>query len=157
MLDKRSFLARSLTLGLFYGTGAFAQNAPEYHPSQEIADWFERQKRPDHDNEWLPDIVSCCDAGDAYPIEITEEATFGGEAEDGKFRVTDGSARTIILPDGAKKYRPAITGALTHTYAGKKRTRDAEGNPFPTAWAFLRVMDGDIEYVYCIIPLPPSM
>ena len=156
-MNRRSFLSRSLTLGLFYGTGAFAQDAPEYHPTQELADWFERQKRPDHDDKWLPQITSCCDAGDAYPIEILEEATFGGEAEDGSARVTDGSARNIILPDGTKKYRPAITGALTFKYADKKRVRDAEGNPFPTAWAFLRVMDGEIGYVYCVIPLPPSM
>ena len=122
-MNRRSFLSRSLMLGLFYGTGAFAQDAPEYHPTQELADWFERQKRPDHDDKWLPQITSCCDAGDAYPIEILEEATFGGEAEDGSARVTDGSARNIILPDGAKKYRPAITGALTFKYAGKKRVR----------------------------------
>ena len=154
VMTRRGLIAGAMAI---YGVSAFAQDVKEYHPTQEIAAWFARQKRPYHDDNWLPQITSCCDAGDAYPIEILEEATFGGKAEDGRARVTDSSARNIILPDGVTKYRPAITGALTFKYAGEKRVRDAEGNPFPTAWAFLRVMDGEIGYVYCVIPLPPSM
>ncbi len=166
-MNRRSLLARSLTMGLFYGIGrqAFAQagdgasdNGPEVKIDQAIADWFESLKRPFNDGSAQAGVASCCNAGDGYPIDILEEPTYRGTALDGRVRVTDPTARTIVLPDGSRKWRPAIRGGLEFPIAGEWVCPLKDGNPTKTAWAFLYVdaRSGQIQHVYCIVPLPPG-
>ncbi len=178
-------------MGLLYGAGpsvvrAYAQGGPGiypnpeaqtklygpvYEPPKELAEWFDNLKRPDiasghpHDND-MQSAESCCSAGDAYPIEILEDATppHGGTVENGVARVTDPSKRQIIIPtrnpDGSyfryAKYRDEITGPLTFHFSSDRVTREKDGNPTKTAWVFVRVIGGKINYVYCVVPLPPS-
>jgi hypothetical protein len=134
-----------------------------FHPSQELANWFESLKRPiGSERDFLAQVTSCCDLGDAYPIEIIEEATSNGQSEDGIARVTDPSARSVQLPNNHIKYRDKITGPLTFKYPGVAVVKEKYGNPTKTAWAFLRVETqnesepGHITFVYCIVPLPPG-
>ena len=128
------------------------QDAPEYHPSQDLANWFEAFKRPDFDPS-VSSVISCCDSGDAYPIIILQEATIGGGQEDGIAQVTDTSARIVVRPDGSRKYRSPWNGPNPFKFAGKKITREMDGNPTPTAWVFYSVLT---RYIYCIVPLPPG-
>ncbi len=144
---------------------------PIYQPPQDLADWFETLKRPDvaggqpHNGD-MATVESCCSAGDAYPIEIIEEATppHGGTIENGVARIIDPSKRQIIVPtrnpDGSvfpyTKYREEITGPLTFHFSSDRVTREKDGNPTKTAWVFVRVLGGRIDYVYCVVPLPPS-
>ena len=128
------------------------QDAPEYHPSADLAQWFESLKRPDFDPS-KESVSSCCDAGDAYPINILQEASIGGGIEDGIAEVTDTSARVVVRPDGSRKYRFKWPGPTQFKFAGKKITREKDGNPTPTAWVFYSVFR---NYVYCVVPLPPG-
>lgn len=162
-----------------YGGGAGMPNNGQYNPNdvekygkifepdKDLAGWFESLKRPDvqqykldHDGDAGGDIESCCDAGDAYPIEILQDAfpPHTGREENGSARVLDGSQRQIKKPSGEYKYRMTIKPEnLKFNFAGNKYTREREGNPTGTAWAFLSVWgDGEIHKVYCIVPLPPS-
>jgi hypothetical protein len=140
---------------------------------EEMAKWFENLKRQEVLNarehgdvvSQLPFTESCCGAGDAYPIIILEDAypAHSGKIENGRARVTDTSARRILLPDGSSKYRQAITGNPEFKFSGNKITKEIQGNPTQTAWAFLRVMSqystisgGVIDYVWCVVPMPPS-
>jgi hypothetical protein len=128
------------------------QDAPEYHPSQDLANWFESLKRPDFDAS-VSSVMSCCDAGDAYPIVILQEATIGGSQEDGIAQVTDTSARIVVRPDGSRKYRSPWNGPNPFKFTGKKITREMDGNPTPTAWVFYSVFN---NIIYCVVPLPPG-
>ena len=148
-------------------------DAPESveYIDQDRAEWFSQLRRTDVVIDKANGLIvgetpdSCCDAGDGYPIIVDEDAYpphIGTEAN-GTAHVTDPSAKMIILPDGTKKYRPAITGNLTFHFAGNKITREREGNPTKTAWAFLHVgypsegMDaGQIKTIFCVVPIPPS-
>ena len=119
-------------------------DAPESieYIDQDRAEWFSQLRRTDVVIDKANGLIvgetpdSCCDAGDGYPIIVDEDAYpphIGTEAN-GTAHVTDPSAKMIILPDGTKKYRPAITGNLTFHFAGNKITREREGNPTKTAW-----------------------
>jgi hypothetical protein len=138
---------------------------PVTEPPPELADWFEKLKRPDVEQDMRDtgsahgQVISCCDAGDAYPIEILEEAypPHTGTEENGLARVKDGSQRQVKKPNGEYKYRMEITGSLSFHFSGNKLTREKEGNPTNTAWAFLSILGGEIHRTYCIVPLPPSM
>ena len=140
------------------GSYAPKYNPDAFHPDQALADWFEGLKRPAESRKtFLTDVVSCCDAGDAYPIEIIEEATIDGTQADGRARVKDPSARIIQPADLHEKYRPPLTrGPLEFKYAGVAVVKEKYGNPTPTAWAFLRVIEGEIQFVYCVVQLPPG-
>jgi hypothetical protein len=157
MMNRRALLF-SVPAALV-SAGALAEDpdydGPVYRPDKDTAEWFESLERPDYDSMMMSS-KSCCSSGDAYPIKILEEATIGGKQPDGRAVITDGSKRMIVLPNGSRKYRPAITGSLDLRFAGERVTREKNGNPTPTAWVFLRVMDGKVDYVYCVVPLPPG-
>ena len=193
MDSRRIFLSRALTAGLFYGAGgsivraqfaspdqpgvsdadAVRRYGEMFVPSQDLSDWMETLKRPDivagkpHHGDLSISAVSCCSAGDAYPIDIIEEASppHGGEEENGVARVTDPHHRQILLSrrnaNGSvykeTKYRQEITGPLTFHFSSDKVTREKDGNPTKTAWVFCRVVDGNIDLIYCVVPLPPAM
>ena len=101
-------------------------------------------------------VISCCDAGDAYPIVILQEASIGGKEYDGIAEVTDPTERLIIKPDGSKKWRQQWKGPLRFKYAGRLVTRELDGNPTTTAWVFAG-MYMNAPYVYCVVPLPPGV
>jgi hypothetical protein len=135
-----------------------------FEPSEDLADWFASLKRPDiqrimKDVGEIPynEVISCCDAGDAYPIEILEEAwpPPDGIKENGLARITDATKRQIKTKSGFK-FRDEITGPLTFHFPAKVVTREREGNPTGTAWVFLSVVRGEISKIYCVVPLPPS-
>ena len=150
-------------VGTVLGVCAFslavhADDDVDYHgeifrPSPDLARWFESLDRPD----WKvgDSIISCCDAGDAYPIVILQEATIGGEEPDGIAEVTDTSARLIIKPDGSRKWRPQWQGPTRFHFPGKLITREIKGNPTSTAWVFATNYTGS-PFLYCVVPLPPS-
>lgn len=127
---------------------------PIFRPSQALANWFETLKRPD----WKQGdaVISCCDAGDAYPIIILQEATPGGEEPDGIAEVTDTSARLIIRPDGSRKFRSEWKAPRQFHFPGKLITREIDGNPTSTAWVFATDYTGS-PLLYCIVPLPPGV
>ena len=155
---------------------------PVFEPTQDLSDWFEQLKRPDiadghPHSDVLTSAISCCSAGDAYPIEILEDASppHGGTVENGTARVTDPSKRQVIVrmrnSDGSvytnAKYRadlegfiPAITapevGKFGFHFSSDRVTREIDGNPTKTAWAFIRNIQGLGDYIYCVVPLPPS-
>lgn len=133
-----------------------AYDGPVYQPSQAESDWFEHLKRPDYDAVTMGSVVSCCDAGDGYPIVILEEATIGGTQKDGLAEVIDPSARMIVKPNGEKKWRPEWTAPRQFHFAGKIITREIDGNPTKTAWVFASLDFGVPREIYCIVPLPPG-
>lgn len=165
-MDRRAFISRSLTMGLFYGIGAsivLAQDAPAVHIDEQTAKWFEGLTRPFDDIADGPGVkagvASCCDAGDGYPIQIDEEAfPPRGKEFNGTAHITDPRARDIILPDGTIKHRPAITdhASMTLHFSGEMVSPLKDGNPTRTAWAFLHVIEGKQDHIYCIVPLPPG-
>jgi hypothetical protein len=125
-----------------------------YRPSPDIAKWFASLDRPD----WKAgdSIISCCDAGDAYPIVILQEASIGGEEPDGIAEVTDTSARLVITPNGERKWRLQWAGPTRFHFPGKLVTREIKGNPTPTAWVFATVSAG-YPKLWCLVPLPPAV
>lgn len=153
---------------------------PTVQISEEIANWHESLKRPDieaaraHGEDVAAEISSCCGVGDAYNINILEEAwpPHTGTEENGLAVVTDPGAKNILIPDGRdalgriqyrSKYRyPIAPGQERFKFSGNKLTRELEGNPLKTAIAFLRVQSsgeanpGSITMVWCVVPLPPS-
>jgi hypothetical protein len=162
-LDRRAFLSRSLTMGLIYGLGtsvARPQDGADMHIDQQTADWFSGLTRPFNDDGGAQaGVASCCDAGDGYPIQIEEEAfPPRGKELNGIAHITDPSAKKIILPNGSIKYRPAITdpASMTLHFAGEMVSPLKDGNPTRTAWAFLHVLSGKQDHIYCIVPLPPG-
>jgi hypothetical protein len=85
---------------------------------------------------------------------IDQDATIDGEAPDGVAHVTDGSA--IVYPDGTIR-APIPDGTVFH-FTGRDVTKLKQGNPTPTAWAFLGVgAAGTVTIVWCVVPLPPAM
>ena len=130
-------------------------DAPEYRPSDALAHWFESLDRPDFDAS-VDSVISCCDAGDAYPIVILQEATIGGGQLDGIAEVTDPGPRTVIKPNGEKKYRQPWAGPLRFAFPGKKVTREIKGNPTSTAWVFATTYTG-VPMIYCVVMLPPGV
>lgn len=183
-MNRRSLLASAVSLVAV--RVAFAQGGPgwmpsedelakrygpKFTPSSDLAEWFENLKRPDiasghpHSQD-LISAISCCSAGDAYPIDILEDASppHGGTVENGTARVTDPTARQILVPmhnpSGSTynqlKFRDQITGPLTFHFSSDRVTREKDGNPTKTAWVFCRVLNHQIDYVYCVVPLPPS-
>ena len=157
-------LASIFIMGLCVSTCSVRAQVPEvdYHgeifrPTQALADWFERLKRRDWE-KLTNEPISCCDAGDGYPIEILQEASIGGTEEDGIAEVTDTSPRMIIKPNGERKWRPEWTGPKRFKYAGNLITREIDGNPTKTAWVFAGGADrsyGTRFKIYCVVPLPP--
>jgi len=166
-VNRRSFLARTASLGLFYGLGYSIVRAQGFDrpadPTDNIeyidedrARWFEALTRTDVVDDKANGTVveaapqSCCNAGDGYPIIIDEDAypPHSGKEENGTAHVIDPSAKIIMVPNGKEadgsthytpKYRPAITGNLTFHFSGNKITREIEGNPTKTAWLFAKV------------------
>ena len=76
-------------------------------------------------------------------------------------RNSDGSVYTNA------KYRadldgfiPAITapevGKFGFHFSSDRVTREIDGNPTKTAWAFIRNIQGLGDYIYCVVPLPPA-
>ena len=174
-MNRRSFLGRSLTMGLFYGLGASigrAQNGSnpnlldesEYGKAitidQQTADWFSSLTRPFNDSDGgMAGVASCCNAGDGYPIRIEEEAyPEHGDILNGVAVITDPSARQIVLPSGLVMQRPAITdpASLTQHFAGKMVCPLKDGNPTKTAWIFVRNIQGKVDHIYCVVPIPPG-
>lgn len=155
--------------------GVTEQGIPELHPAKEMSDWMESLNRPSYDPDLMPNgVQSCCSLGDAYPIEIKEEAIPGYAKTEGYACVTDTRAIQIKLPNGSYKYRRRLDGNPCFHYTGVKLTREKDGNPTKTAWAFLKVGDpGEnpyaspdsvksdgptaIQYIYCVVPLPPAI
>lgn len=165
-MDRHTFISCILAVGLAYGIGssvAHSQDGAAVHIDQQTADWFSGLTRPFDDIEDGPEVkagvASCCDAGDGYPIQIDEDAfPPRGKEVNGTAHITDPKATDIILPDGTVKHRPAITdpASMTIHFAGQMVTPLKDGNPTRTAWAFLRVIEGKQEHIYCIVPLPPG-
>ena len=164
-LSRRAALIGACAM-LFAGR-AFAQNVDApligytgkvFRPSQEVADWFEGLMRPNRDKLGPGEAKSCCNAGDAYPIVILQEATNGGHDDDGLAEVTDTSERMIVRPDGSYKFRPEWKSDKRFKFAGELITREKDGNPTPTAWVFAGVdtLSGELKILYCVVPLPPS-
>ena len=137
---------------------------PEYHPTPEISDWMEDLKRPEHDDDFRGDVVSCCSLGDAYPVRVDIEAIPGHKESVGHACVTDGRAITIKLPNGSTKYRPALPDNTCFKFDGTRVTRalDSAGNPTNSAWAFLSVLEDEgsqtnsIRYIWCVASLLPG-
>jgi hypothetical protein len=164
---------RALLSGMFYtfgsglvlaqGTGFTLQDEATHgravHIDQQTADWFAGLTRPYNDGGAQMGVASCCDAGDGYPIQIKEDAyPPRGKELNGRAHITDPSAKQIILPNGTIKYRPAITDAasLKLHFAGEMVCPLKDGNPTRTAWAFVHVIQGRQDHIYCIVPLPPG-
>lgn len=152
-------------LGAYSGSYLPPQPGPNaYRPPKDISDWFESLKRPEDSLDkatFNTNVISCCDVGDAYPIEILEEATSERGDEIGVARVTDPSQKEIAVQtaEGGWKliYRTKITGDGRFNFRGDLVVKQKYGNPTKTAWAFLYVnQSGQIDHVYCIVPLPPS-
>ena len=156
------------------GPEAQYPDAPNEIIPEEKSKWFESLKRSEF-RDRIVEVDSCCGVGDAYPIKILEDAypPHVGIKENGLAVVTDPSAKTLQIPNGKdelgrmtymQKYRPPITGKLEFAFSGNKLTREIEGNPTRSAWAFLRVVTtgesttraGTIDYVWCVVPLPPG-
>lgn len=132
---------------------------PVYRPSLELDKWFESLEIPNpEENDIGPyGVKSCCAAGDAYPIKILEDAVPMSKADTGRAVITDPSRKKIITPDGRTLYRYEINhDSLEFRFPGIKVTKERDGNPTPTAWAFLRIQDGRIDKIYCVVPLPPA-
>ena len=153
---------------LFLFVGAYFLTVPAwgldhgFDPESELTKWFESLHRK-------IDKFPCCGLGDAYPVEILQEATPDpkGELFDGIARVTN--VRSITFPNG--DVRLSIpTGTVIH-FSDNQLTREIDGNPTATAWAFLSVrrngddqqdtsgtlnIDGEMHGVYCVVPLPPG-
>ena len=128
-------------------------NGEIFRPSPALADWFEHLERR---NPPPGEPVSCCDAGDAYPIVILQEATIDGSELDGIAEVTATNARKVVTPAGHIKWRPEWTGPRRFKFAGKHITRELDGNPTKTAWVFARIEYGYLSFIYCVVPLPPA-
>jgi hypothetical protein len=161
-MDRRTFISRALTMGLIYGVGTSIARSEGavMHIDEQTAKWFEGLTRPfDDGTDAKAGIASCCDAGDGYPIQIDEDAyPPRGKELNGVAHITDPSAAQIVLPNGAIKYRPAITdpASMTLHFAGEMVSPLKDGNPTRTAWAFLHVIAGAQNHIYCIVPLPPG-
>jgi hypothetical protein len=164
-MDRRTFLSRSLTAGLIYGLGAGVASAMDhgFDHSDPVVQWFESLKIPDD----TPPKGGCCGKGDAYAIRILEDA-LGNSADKsdwGLAEITDGSAKQ--WPDGT--IRTPIPNGTQFKFPKQKVNPPEDGNPTPTAWAFLSVVEaGDeasrrdgkgnyIRMIYCIIPLLPGV
>ena len=98
--------------------------------NSELVKWFEGLHRKS-------DRFPCCGMGDAYPIVIDQEASLGGSEVDGIAHVTDGSARKY--PNGDTR-QPIPNGTVIH-FSGRQVTREIDGNPTSTAWAFIAVVN----------------
>ena len=168
-MNRRAFLTTGLIyaagagLVLAQGTGTILEDEATHgramHIDQQTADWFAGLTRPFDDGGAKAGVASCCDAGDGYPIQIDEDAyPPRGKELNGVAHITDPSAAQIILPNGTIKYRPAITdpASMKLHFAGEMVSPLKDGNPTRTAWAFLHVISGRQDHIYCIVPLPPG-
>lgn len=133
-----------------------------FRPSPALSDWFEHLMRPNWEKELVREpgaAHSCCDAGDAYPIVILQEASIGGTEPNGIAEVTDTSARMIIKSNGERKWRPEWKMPIGFHFAGEFITREIDGNPTKTAWVFAGGTNPDqgIPFkLYCVVPIPPG-
>jgi hypothetical protein len=59
-----------------------------------------------------------------------------------------------------KTINPAFAAPEVDPFAFKfssdRVTREVDGNPTDTAWVFFRVTYVNADFVYCVVPLPPS-
>ena len=159
-MGKLAWFVIGVYIGVLVGCSSVRAQQDDYRgeifrPSKALAEWFESLDRPDYDAKTMGTIKSCCDAGDAYPIIILQEATPGGEEPDGVAEVTDTSARLIIKPNGDKKWRREWTSPKRFHFPGKLITREIEGNPTQTAWVFATDYTGT-PMLYCVVPIPPG-
>jgi hypothetical protein len=115
-----------------------------WDPNNPVSQWFNTLKRPDYPQG------NCCGKGDAYKIQIIEEAIPGSN---GRAVITDGEA--IEFPDGTK--RAPVANGTEFTYPYEKQTKPSQSNPTKTAWVFMYVNNvGKITTLFCVVPLPPS-
>jgi hypothetical protein len=116
-------------------------------------------------SEWIARLTThinggCCGEGDAYPIEISEMPTCKEglyDKDPGTATVTNPAPVDIVTQNLEIIHKPQIHGPLTFTFGCSKVTHEKYGNPLKTAIAFLSVDTlGNIQVVYCVVPLPPG-
>lgn len=119
----------------------------------EIAAWFSNIHRKDG--------FPCCGVADAYSIHILVEADpRRPEEQTGLAEIGDG--RELTLMHGSV-HRPSLPDGLQFRFKFAQISREVDGNPTSSAWAFLSVADrrGDgpnaINTVFCVVPLPPGV
>ena len=115
-----------------------------FDPASPVTRWFDALIRPDFPGS------HCCGKSDAYAVEIIKD---GGSSSNWTARVTDGSA--IVFPDGTSR-DPIANGTIIEVQP-EKVTKPSQDNPTKTAWVFMYVKRGNMEMVYCLVPMPPGM
>lgn len=124
-----------------------------WDPNSPVSKWVRGLYQPDTPPDERDYLHSCCGEADMYPIVIEQDA-LGDEGDSlGVARITDGSAKQY--PDGA--IRPPLKTGMTFRFPKSKVNPLKDGNPTATAWVFLSSYDGEINRIFCIIPLPPGM
>lgn len=146
MIGRRTFLAG---LAACVASPALAQ-PHGWDSSSPFGQWVAHVMRPDTNPP-----TSCCGKGDLYSIVIDEDAIGDDNAkgEWGTARILDGSAREF--PDGT--VRNAIPNGTVFKFPKKLVNPPKDGNPGPSAWAFLAVYNSVITGIYCVIPLPGAV
>lgn len=138
-----------LALALLVVTPALAHDWTGLHDPQ-IAAFFQNLHRK-------ADNFPCCGPADAYPIRILREADPSHpDDETGEAEIADGSEVEI---DDAHNKRTSILDGTRFKFAFNRLTKESDGNPTRTAWAFLNVDEKThrLQGVWCVVPLPPSM
>ena len=131
-------------------------------PSKQLSDWFDSLIQPDSPP------TPCCGLGDAYPVEVLKNGSYGPGGAPWLVKVTDGSAKTFKLPDGRQMGRPPIPTGQIIEVPSSKVVKPDKGNPTNTAWLFggrqgeSRREDGSIEPahlwpLYCLVPNLPGV
>lgn len=124
--------------------------APEGTPptnSPELARWYAALRNRDGS--------PCCGEGDSYPVEILEEPSLDGKKM-GTAVITDPNPGNVVMADRTIITKPPITGPLQFQYHYSHVVHERYGMPLHHAIAFLRVANGQIITVYCVVPLPPG-
>ena len=124
--------------------------APEGTPptnSPELQHWYMSLRNKDGS--------PCCGEGDAYPVEVLEEPSLN-DKKMGVAVVTNPAPGDVVTADRTIITRPRITGPLEFKYYYSHVVHERFGMPLRHAIAFLRVINGQIVTVYCVVPLPPG-
>lgn len=155
-IGRRTFAAG---LAAIFAVGPARALPHGWDESTPFAKWVAGLMRPDTNPS-----SSCCGKGDLYSIVIDEDA-IGDDVSKGEWgsaHILDGSAREF--PDGS--VRPEIPNGTKFKFPKKIVNPPKDGNPGPSAWAFLGVVGSEdyttpqpniIGGIYCVIPLPPGV
>jgi len=163
-MSKHIFLAGLILLLVLIFAQIIAANA-EFNPVETApADPSHPDTNPPAISEWFTSLHNhqggqCCGEADGYPAEVIQETT-SREGEHylmrGVARITDPSRKEIWKNGHLIKTRDAITsGDLTVKFSYMLTSLEKYGNPLPHALVFVRVTEGKIDYVYCVVPLAP--